>query len=45
LDDDQWRLPARHALFGPTTLTELVSLATDHDLVHLSQLRSALAHA
>jgi len=43
LDDEAWRLPARHALFGPTTLTELVSLATDHDLVHLSQLHDALA--
>jgi FMN phosphatase YigB (HAD superfamily) len=43
LSDKEWRLPARHALFGPTTLNELVSLATDHDLIHLGQLRSALA--
>lgn len=43
LDDDMWNLPARHALFGPTTLTEVVSLATDHDLVHLAQLRSSLS--
>ncbi len=45
LDHQAWRLPARHALFGPTTLIELVSLAVDHDLVHLGQLRHALAAA
>lgn len=45
LDDEAWRLPARHALFGPTTLTELVSLAVDHDLVHLGQLHDGLATA
>jgi FMN phosphatase YigB (HAD superfamily) len=43
LDDDQWRAPARHALLGPTTLSEIMGVATDHDLLHLDQLRRTLS--
>ena len=39
-DAEIWSRPARHAIFGPTTLTELVAINTDHDLVHLAQVRS-----
>jgi FMN phosphatase YigB (HAD superfamily) len=35
-----WARPARHAIFGPTTLAELVAINTDHDLQHLAQIRS-----
>lgn len=33
-----WQRPARHAIFGPTTLAELVSFMADHDRLHLKQL-------
>lgn len=44
LDKHDWLRPARHALFGPTTLVEVMCLAADHDLVHLRQLRQTLGH-
>ena len=34
---DHWKRPARHAIFGPTYLTELVSFITAHDQVHVHQ--------
>jgi hypothetical protein len=34
-----WSRTARHALFGPTTLAEIVGWILDHDLIHLEQLR------
>lgn len=40
---DVWIRPALHALFGPTDLAELASFVADHDLLHLDQLRRALA--
>ncbi len=43
LDDAGWARTARHALFGPTSLTEVFSVAGDHDLVHLGQLRACIA--
>lgn len=42
LDEPDWQRAAQHAIFGPTTLAELVSLAADHDEIHLRQLRSNL---
>jgi FMN phosphatase YigB (HAD superfamily) len=39
-DQEIWARPARHAIFGPTTLAELVAINTDHDLLHLAQVRS-----
>ncbi len=44
LTPEQWQLPARHAIFGPTTLRELVSFMTTHDRSHIQQIRQA-AHA
>jgi len=42
IDPDEWLRTARHALFGPTTLSEIASIAADHDLRHLAQLRACL---
>jgi FMN phosphatase YigB (HAD superfamily) len=38
-----WERSARHALFGPTTLSELVLIFIEHDLLHLRQLRTILS--
>jgi FMN phosphatase YigB (HAD superfamily) len=35
--DAEWSLPARHAIFGPTTLKELVGIAASHDRIHIQQ--------
>ncbi len=43
LDDAAWRRPARHALFGPTSLIEMAQFAARHDRLHLSQLEETLA--
>lgn len=37
LDPDAWELPARHAIFGPTNLRELISFITTHDRSHIQQ--------
>ena len=42
LTPGQWNRPARHAILGPTTLAEIYKIATDHDLLHLAQIRSNL---
>lgn len=34
-----WNRTARHALFGPTTLAEIVGWILDHDQIHLEQLQ------
>jgi FMN phosphatase YigB (HAD superfamily) len=43
LEPGDWLRPARHALIGPTTLSEIAAIATDHDLLHLAQLRACLS--
>jgi FMN phosphatase YigB (HAD superfamily) len=43
LSPEVWSRPARHSLFGPTTLAEVLTFAVDHDLLHLAQLRATLA--
>jgi FMN phosphatase YigB (HAD superfamily) len=43
IDAEDWSRPARHSLFGPTTLIEVMNIAAEHDLIHLAQLRSTLA--
>lgn len=40
---EDWERTARHAIFGPTTLTELVAFTLDHDWKHLRQLRETVA--
>jgi FMN phosphatase YigB (HAD superfamily) len=37
LPDESWQKPARHAIFGPTNLNELVSFIAIHDQVHVRQ--------
>jgi FMN phosphatase YigB (HAD superfamily) len=34
-----WSRTARHAIFGPTQLVEIVGWILDHDLIHLNQVR------
>ena len=42
IDIKAWNRPAIHALLGPTTLGEIVTIMTEHDLIHLDQLRRTL---
>ncbi len=37
LSADDWQRPARHAIFGPTTLQELVGFIVGHDRLHVRQ--------
>ncbi len=43
LSPPDWERRARHAIFGPTHLAELVSIWLDHDRAHLAQLRDTRA--
>jgi hypothetical protein len=45
LPPSAWERPARHSIFGPTSLGELVKFMADHDRIHLRQMRDALATA
>jgi hypothetical protein len=38
LPTQTWSQPARHAIFGPTTLLEQVAFAAQHDQTHIQQL-------
>ena len=38
-----WTRTARHAIFGPTQLVEIVGWILDHDLIHLEQVRKTKA--
>jgi FMN phosphatase YigB (HAD superfamily) len=38
-----WGRPARHPVFGPTTLREMVKFTSEHDRTHLRQMREAAA--
>ena len=42
LDSKALNRPAIHALLGPTTLGEIITIMTEHDLIHLDQLRRTL---
>jgi len=42
LSEEEWNRPALHSLLGPTSLLELMGIATDHDLLHLAQVRTSL---
>jgi hypothetical protein len=36
-DPALWSRAARHAIFGPTTLKEIFSIAANHDKAHIQQ--------
>jgi len=42
LTENEWGKPALHSLLGPTSLLELMGIATDHDLLHLAQMHSTI---
>ena len=42
LPADGWTRTARHAIFGPTTLKELVGFITTHDTIHVRQIFETL---
>lgn len=44
LSPGDWNRSARHAIFGPTQLKELVSIMAGHDQVHVRQIQSTLPH-
>lgn len=39
---EDWELRARHAIFGPTNLRELVNIIAGHDILHVQQVFRAL---
>jgi FMN phosphatase YigB (HAD superfamily) len=43
LEPSDWKRYARHAIFGPTSLAELVNIVAGHDRVHLQQVHQVLA--
>jgi FMN phosphatase YigB (HAD superfamily) len=42
LDLEAWEKPARHAIFGPTNLRELVNIITGHDRLHVQQFKNTI---
>jgi FMN phosphatase YigB (HAD superfamily) len=42
LPPEAWNRPARHSVYGPTTLLEMALLTTRHDHVHIQQLCQTL---
>ncbi len=45
LSPEEWESPARHAIFGPTTLKELMSFIAQHDRTHIQQALQTLKHS
>lgn len=44
LDGEDWSRPARHSIFGPTTLLEMAHFTAQHDRLHLNQLCQTLGN-
>ncbi|MDX1994820.1 MAG: HAD-IA family hydrolase [bacterium] len=44
LSDEDWNRPARHSIFGPTTLLEMAHFTAQHDRLHLTQLCRTLGN-
>lgn len=42
LQPQDWHRPARHSIFGPTTLLEMAHFTAQHDRLHLNQLCQTL---
>jgi FMN phosphatase YigB (HAD superfamily) len=45
LSAEDWQRPARHAIFGPSTLQELVGFIVGHDRLHLRQAHGVIRPA
>ncbi len=45
LSAEEWQRPARHTIFGPTTLQEMVGIMAAHDRLHLQQAAQALGRS
>jgi FMN phosphatase YigB (HAD superfamily) len=39
---DEWQRKARHAIFGPTDLQEMVKFIVEHDKLHIRQIKTTL---
>ncbi|NJL56302.1 HAD-IA family hydrolase [bacterium] len=44
LSVEAWQRPARHSIFGPTTLLEMAHFTAQHDRLHLTQLCQTIGH-
>jgi FMN phosphatase YigB (HAD superfamily) len=44
IPSDSWDRRARHAIFGPTNLRELVNIIAGHDILHVQQVYRALLY-
>lgn len=42
LQQEDWQRPARHSIFGPTTLLEMAHFTAQHDRLHINQLCQTL---
>jgi len=42
LPREAWDRPGRHAIFGPTSLLELVNIIAGHDILHVQQVFRAM---
>jgi len=42
LTDEEWQRTARHAILGPTRLSELVGIIAAHDRLHIRQIRELI---
>ncbi len=42
INHDEWNRPARHSIFGPTTLLEMAHFTAQHDRLHINQLCQTL---
>jgi len=43
IQPEDWNRPARHAIFGPTRLAELVGINAGHDRLHVRQVERAIS--
>lgn len=43
IEPQDWERSGRHTLLGPTTIRELMKITSEHDWLHLAQLRQAIA--
>ncbi len=42
IDPDVWKRTARHAIFGPTQLQEVVGIIASHDRLHIQQIHQVI---